>query len=492
MFDSAESEQPLSEADYREQSAALRQALLAAQYRLLENRSAAVVVIVAGVDGAGKGEIINLFNEWMDPRHIQTHGFGGKTIESQQFPSLWPFWQVMPARGKICLLAGSWYTTPIVDYANKLISKTTWQDALDEVQHLEEMLHHERVIVIKLWFHLSQKAQKKRLIDLEKNPKTRWRVTETDWQRYRHYRRFRTVSEHSVSATHTATTPWHIIDGSCPRYRAILAGNALLSALTATHSTTAQHTAISSLSKTPLSPHPLAALDYTQKMERADYEHQLELWQGRLNLLTRDPRFSKKSLVVVFEGQDAAGKGGAIRCLTAALDARQYQVIPISAPTEEERHHPWLWRFWRRLPKYGHITLFDRSWYGRVLVEVIERFITPADQQRAYTEINDFENQLLKNGTLVIKFWLAITRDEQLKRFREREQVAFQNHKLTPEDWRNRRQWKAYDAAIAEMVQHTHTPACPWVLIPSNDVEHARIEVLKTLCMRLEAHLNRR
>ena len=168
---------------------------------------------------------------------------------------------------------------------------------------------------------------------------------------------------------------------------------------------------------------------------------------------------------------------------------RQEWTVPA---TEEERHHPWLWRFWRRLPKYGHITLFDRSWYGRVLVEVIERFITPADQQRAYTEINDFENQLLKNGTLVIKFWLAITRDEQLKRFREREQVAFQNHKLTPEDWRNRRQWKAYDAAIAEMVQHTHTPACPWVLIPSNDVEHARIEVLKTLCMRLEAHLNRR
>ncbi|HET8732015.1 MAG TPA: polyphosphate:AMP phosphotransferase [Moraxellaceae bacterium] len=490
MFETAETGQRVSPEDYAEQEPRLRDALLAAQYRLLDHRGFPVVILVAGVDGAGKGETVNLFNEWMDPRHISTHGFGPPSQDERQHPPMRRFWDVLPPRGRMGMLFGSWYTAPIVDRALGNIPPGTFRQQIDEIVRFERMLATEGTLLLKLWFHLSKRDQRHRLNDLERDPLTRWRVSESDWNNFQRYDRFRRISAEALTATSTDSAPWHLIDGSCPRHRSLAAGGLLLEQLTRRLDATSTRVAPSP-TRASRSPDKLAALDYDAHLSQPDYEQQLELWQGRLNRLIRDPRFANRSLVVVFEGQDAAGKGGAIRRLTGALDARHYQVIPVSAPSAEERDQPWLWRFWRRLPRRGHVAIFDRSWYGRVLVERVEKFCTPTDWERAYDEINDFEQQLVAHGTVVAKFFLAITKDEQLRRFRERASVSHQNYKLTPEDWRNRRQWRAYEGAINDMVARTGTDASPWTLVAANDVEHARIAVLRTLCERLQDAIDR-
>ncbi len=233
----------------------------------------------------------------------------------------------------------------------------------------------------------------------------------------------------------------------------------------------------------------LSSLDYDRRMTRKDYVRKLEKYQGELNLLTRHKKFRQKSIVIVFEGADAAGKGGSIRRITGALDARQYQVKPVAAPTEDERAQPYLWRFWRSLPRRGRVTIFDRSWYGRVLVERVEKFCSEEDWMRAYHEINDFEEQIIEAGGIVTKFWLTITKDEQLRRFREREKTPFKTFKITAEDWRNRKKWNDYENAVCDMVERTSNADAPWVLVPANDKYSARIQVLKTLCERIEAAL---
>lgn len=491
MFEAAEVGHCISKEEYKAEEPLLRQALLEAQYRLLDAARLPVIIVVGGVDGAGKGETVNLFNEWMDPRHIITCGFSEPTDEESQRPRMWRYWQVLPPKGRIGMFFGSWYTDPIVGRVAGKTSESALTHSLEEICDFESMLCTEGTVLVKLWFHLSADAQKKRLEELESDPKTRWRVTATDWERFKHYKDFRKVSESALSTTSTAAAPWHIIDGSCPYYRSLTAGRLLLEALT---QALAEKTgAAPATPEKDIAPAPaiLRTLDYTLKMKRKEYEHELEIWQGRLNLLTREKGFQKKSLVLVFEGQDAAGKGGAIRRITAALDARQYQVVPVAAPNEEERAQPWLWRFWRRLPRRSHITIFDRSWYGRVLVERVEKFATTADWQRAFHEINGFEEQLVEHDIIVVKFWLAITKEEQLTRFREREDVAFKNHKITPEDWRNREQWDAYELAVNDMVAQTSRKNAPWTLVPSDDVEYARIMVLKTICANLEKALKK-
>jgi AMP-polyphosphate phosphotransferase len=491
MFEAAESGQEIAREDYKTRAAELRAALLRAQYATLDAARFPVIIIVGGVDGAGKGETANLFNEWMDPRHISTFGFGPPSDEERQRPPMWRFWQALPPKGRSAMFIGSWYTQPIVAGATGKMAESALGHEIAEINALETLLENAGVVLVKLWFHLSESAQKKRLEELQADEKTRWRVSETDWERFKNYKNFHKISEIVLRATHSVAAPWHIIDGSAPRARSLRAGELLLNAL---QQRLLQKPAEESTSAHALPPAPavLRGLDYSLKMKRKEYEEQLEIWQGRLNLLTREKDFSKKSLVLVFEGQDAAGKGGAIRRITAALDARQYHVIPVSAPSEEERAQPWIWRFWRRLPRHAHIAIFDRSWYGRVLVERVENFASPAEWQRAYEEINHFEEQLTTNDCIVVKFWLAVTKEEQLKRFKEREEVAFKNHKITPDDWRNRERWDDYELAVNDMVAYTSTNNAPWTLVPSDDVEYARIMVLKTICAALEKEVGKK
>jgi polyphosphate kinase 2 (PPK2 family) len=225
----------------------------------------------------------------------------------------------------------------------------------------------------------------------------------------------------------------------------------------------------------------IRALKLDQPMAKSTYKGELSEAQEKLNALSRDPKFKSIAVVAVFEGNDAAGKGGAIQRVTSALDARVYRTISIAAPTEEEAARPYLWRFWRHIPRRGHLTLFDRSWYGRVLVERVEGFASEPDWMRAYSEINDFEQSLVRHRIVVVKFWLAISKEEQLRRFRERQKVSFKRFKITPEDWRNRKKWGAYESAVCDMVDRTSTRIAPWTLVEANNKYHARIKVLKTL-----------
>ena len=492
MFESAEVGHRIPKDEYRAREAKLREDLLKAQYDLLGDPRFPVIIIIGGVDGAGKGETVNLLNEWMDPRHIVTCSFGELSDEEAERPPMWRFWRALPPKGRIGILFGSWYTAPIV---NRVIGKAkaaALTQSIERICHFERMLAAEGALILKFWFHLSKDAQKARLKALEKNAKTRWRVTDTDWQRFKVYDRFREVSELTVRETSTGEAPWFIVEGTDPNYRYLTVGTLLLEALNKRLAD--KNGKLSSFRPAPLEPvldkhNVLNALDYKQALTRKEYEKQLEKYQGRLNLLTRDPRFSGKSLIAVFEGQDAAGKGSSIRRITGALDARHYQVIPVAAPTEEERAQPYMWRFWRHLPRKGRVTIFDRSWYGRVLVERVEKFCSEQDWMRAYSEINDFEEQLVCNGAILVKFWVAITKEEQLKRFRERQKIVFKQFKITEEDWRNRKKWGDYERAVCDMVERTSTAHAPWNVIPANDKLFARIAMLRTLCEQVEQSL---
>jgi polyphosphate kinase 2 (PPK2 family) len=220
-----------------------------------------------------------------------------------------------------------------------------------------------------------------------------------------------------------------------------------------------------------------------------DYEEKRDKWLGRLNLAVRSAQKAGRSIVFVFEGWDAAGKGGAIRRLASAIDARDFRVHAVAKPTEEEYAHHYLWRFWRHLPRDGLVTIFDRSWYGRVLVERLEGFCRPDEWRRAFSELNDFEKQLTDHGTIVVKFWMHISRAEQLARFRAREVTAYKQHKINAEDWRNRRKWDAYEVAVGDMLALTDTANAPWHLIPANNKRYARLHILRTACRQIESVL---
>lgn len=493
MFESADLEHVIDKATYQREEPKLRAALLNAQYDLAENGKFPVLIVIGGVDGAGKGETVALLNEWMDPRHIHTHAFPEPSDEERERPPMWRFWRALPPKGKIGILFGAWHTEPLVRRALGQSSRAEVDQAIARINRFEKMLADEGTLILKFWFHLSKAQQKQRLRALEKDPETRWRVTKADWQRFKRYDDFRRVSEHFLRQTSTAEGPWIVVPGADPCYRSLTVGRQLLAAMRERldgKPAPARERAVPpvpALDKTSV----LRSLDLDQSLAKKVYEKALEKWQGRLNLLSRDPRFRQHAAVLVFEGNDAAGKGGAIRRITAALDARQYQGIPIAAPTSEERAQPYLWRFWRHIPRRGRFAIFDRSWYGRVLVERVEGFCGEADWMRAYPEINDFESQLVRSGIVLVKFWLAISKAEQYQRFKAREQIEFKRFKITAEDWRNRKKWDAYEAAVCDMVDRTSTDIAPWTLVEANDKYFARIKILKTVCGALEAALKK-
>ncbi|MDP3424062.1 MAG: polyphosphate:AMP phosphotransferase [Burkholderiaceae bacterium] len=498
MFESAEIGHTMDRKAYKNAEPALREALLQAQFKLLEAGHRAVVVLINGVDGAGKGETANLFNEWMDPRHIRTEAFAARPGDQADNgrPAMWRFWQVLPPKGHVGILFGNWYTDPIVQHAMEPDKKGRFQARLEEIRAFERMLTDEGVILLKLWFHMSRDGVRNRLKALEKDPKTAWRVTPADWERLEHYSAFVQSSSKALRKTSTGDAPWLVIDGSDPAYRSITAGQHLLAALQlgtqpAADAPTSHHAA-------PQAPPPLDgrslldSFDYHRTLVRKDYRDQLELLQGRLNGLLRAPELKKRSLVLVFEGMDAAGKGSTIRRITQAMDARHYRVVPVAAPNEAERAQPYLWRFWRYLPRWQHTIIFDRSWYGRVLVERVEGFCSESAWIRAYDEINAFEEQQTEAGALVVKFWLAITPEEQLKRFEARQATPHKLYKITPDDWRNRDKWPLYARAVDDMIDRTSTDIAPWHIVASDCKLWSRVEVLRLLCERLEAAVQHR
>jgi len=493
MFESAELGHKVSKSIYKKETAVLREALLNIQHDLAENKSFPVIIIIAGVDGAGKGETANLLNEWMDPRRIHTHAFGPPTIHELQRSPMWRFWQALPPKGDIGIFFGSWYSDPLISKVNAKPLKNGLDNSLEDIVSFERMLTDEGSLVIKLWLHLSKDKQKARIKSLLKNPKTRWRVNDLDLKHLKFYDKFRSVASDVLQETSTANAPWVVIEGFDANYRNLMVGKHVLESIKTFLTEPGKKprkAAAPALLKPVDQLRIVDALDLRHSISKAEYIMKLEEYQGRLNCLTRHKNFKKLSMIIVFEGADAAGKGGSIRRITQAIDARKYSIVPIAAPTDEECAQPYLWRFWRHIPDYGKLTIFDRSWYGRVLVERVEGFCSEQDWMRAYAEISEFEEQLIRNNTLLIKFWLQISPEEQLKRFEYRQKIAFKRFKITEEDWRNREKWDDYQSAVSDIIDRTSTAIAPWTMVEANDKNFARIKILHTICARLEEKLN--
>ena len=491
MFESAEIGNKVDKEAFAKEVPALREGLLNVQRDLLSAK-VPLILIIGGNEGAGKGELVNLLNEWMDPRGIQTHAMWTPSDEERERPRFWRFWRILPPKGKIGIFFGSWYTDPIIDRVYKRIDDDRFNIELERIRQFERMLVDEGALILKFWLHLSKKDQKERLQELEKDPLTKWRVTKLDWKFFKKYDRFRKISESAVKETSTGDVPWHIVEAVDRRYRHLTVAKTILEAVNDRLKLKSAASAQSHTKPLLLSPkktNVINQLDLTRSLDRKEYETKLLKYQGKLNTLTRKLREDRQSMILVFEGNDAAGKGGSIRRTIQGMDARVYHIIQIAAPTEEERAQPYLWRFWRHLPRTGRVTIFDRSWYGRVLVERIEGFCAENDWKRAYNEINEFEQQLTDFGIIVLKFWLSISKSEQLRRFKERETIAYKQYKITEEDWRNRKKWGAYEAAVCDMVEQTSVKMAPWILVEANDKKYARLKILRTICDRLEKEL---
>ncbi|MGC4011104.1 MAG: polyphosphate:AMP phosphotransferase [Pseudomonas sp.] len=494
MFESAEIGHSIDKETYEKEVAVLREALLEAQYELKQQARFPVIILINGIEGAGKGETVKLLNEWMDPRLIRVESFLQPTDEELSRPPQWRFWRRLPPKGTTGIFFGNWYSQMLYARVTGDIKDSQLDGLIGDAERFERMYSDEGALIFKFWFHLSKKQLKERLKALESDPSRSWQLSEVDWKQSEFYDKFVRYGERVLRRTSRDYAPWYIVEGSDERYRSLTVGRTILESLQAAlrrkdRPTPQPHAAplVSSLDNKGL----LDALDLSLSLDKDQYKEQLAKEQARLATLMRDKRFRSHSLIAVFEGNDAAGKGGAIRRVTDALDPRQYRIVPIAAPTEEERAQPYLWRFWRHIPARRQFTIFDRSWYGRVLVERVEGFASDADWLRAYAEINDFEEQLANYNIVLVKFWLSIDQETQLERFKERESIPFKRFKITEEDWRNRDKWDLYVDAVGDMVDRTSTEIAPWTLIEANDKRYARVKVLKTINDALEAAYGR-
>lgn len=503
MFEAIELDHKVSKADFAEAEVELRTRLLAVQ-RELRRAEVPVVILVNGVEGAGKSEVTNRLSAWLDTRGLVTHTFWSETDEERESPGHWRFWKRLPARGQIAVFFGSWYTYPIVERAFERMDEHVFLRAMNRINDLERLLTLDGMLVIKLWFHLSKADQNKRLTKLAKdNGRGKGSRRPTPWEKTftKRYDVFAQVAEAAIRATDSGASPWHLIESKSRRHRDLCAGRVILAACEArvaeawtsrvSDATSNAEPAQDDSAFPVLQRTILDTVDLTATITDEDYRAQLAKYQRRLGAAVWDAWGRGIASVVVFEGWDAAGKGGAIRRLTAAMDARLFRVVAIGAPTEEERAYNYLWRFWKHVPRDGYLRIFDRSWYGRVLVERVEGFATPAEWRRAYREITHFEGQLTEHGVVVTKLWLHLSQDEQLRRFEERQQTPWKQFKITDEDWRNRDKWDAYAGAVGDMVARTSTTDAPWIIIPGNDKRLARVEVVKAVAKRLEAALAR-
>ena len=469
---------------------ALREELLEAQFELRTLQHGSVLLLISGNDFAGKAEIIHSFYEWLDNRYLNTRAFALPKGVERRMPRLWRYWRTLPPTGELGFYLGSWYHQPLMRLSRGQLSIPRFTAQMQQILRFERLLNDEGIILVKIWLHLTDDQQGKRQrIDPALLEQT---VAMREWGDFSaaDYEKVREGARLMTELTSTLGAPWIRVPATDPHERDQRIGQIVLEAMR------------QRLASEP-SPRPvygwqaaqrdyLGQLDYSLALDKDDYQEQLHTWQARLRELIQHPRFARRSLLLVFEGSDAAGKGGTIRRITQCLDPRILRVHGTSAPTDEERRMPYLWRFWRRIPAPGNVVVFDRSYYGRVLVERVEGFCDAPDWQRAYGEINDFEQQLSDSGTLVIKFWLAITEEEQLKRFKAREQSPVKRYKLTDEDWRNRKRWPDYAQAMNDMVEHSSTRHAPWHLIPAENKRYARIQALRIVCETLADALKER
>jgi polyphosphate:AMP phosphotransferase len=496
MFEATKVGRSVSKEDFKEQQEGLRTQLLEVQRQLAQSNTA-VAVIVSGVEAAGKGEVVNRLNEWLDTRGVQTFAFWDESDEERERPRYWRFWRTLPPRGSLAILFGGWYLAPIEHRFHDVCNDAELDAELNRIVDFERMLIQDGALIVKFWCHLSEKDQKRRLKELSRDDRSRWKMLPDKSKFSEHYSKFEAVAERVIRHTDRGIAPWYLIEAQDRRYRDLTIGKTLLHAVRTRLGEAVPTEPPPTLGTVDLPDVPSAQitlldhLDMTQTLPREYYGDELARLQQMINELAWQAYKQKRTTVVVFEGMDAGGKGGAIRRVTSAIDARLYRSISVAAPTDEEKAQHYLWRFWRHIPRAGYLCFYDRSWYGRLLVERVEGFAKDAEWRRAYAEINQFEEQLAESGVILLKFWLQVTQDEQLRRFQERESVPYKRYKITREDWRNREKWPQYKVAINEMVARTSTDSAAWTLVEGDDKPFARIKVLRTLCQGLKEGLQR-
>ena len=493
MFDSLNLDHEVEKDVFDAEEPGLRGRLIEAQYRLLGSDVPAIVVL-GGVDALGRSDAAKQILSWMDSRHIRPFASMGPTDEEADRPRMWRYWRALPRKGRLGLFLNSWYDRPMLDYFLGHLSEEKFTHQINEILRFEQLLAQEGALILKFMLVLPKdqhrKATKKRASN-----HVAWKTSEEEQaiahEFFRRYDHAMQILDELLAATSTSHAPWHPIASADSHYRDLTVGRTLAESLERCLDlrTPAALEAVVGTAPNPDAPNVLDALDLTKTLPKGTYKKDLKKEQHRLTALTLGKKFEKRSLVIVFEGTDAAGKGGAVRRVVQALDPRMMRVIPIAAPSDEEKDQPYLWRFWRYVPRQGNITLYDRSWYGRVLVERVEKLTPEGDWRRAYEEIRHFESELTDYGVVIVKFWLSIDKDVQLRRFKERETVSYKRHKITEDDWRNRANWDAYRHAVHDMVDFTGTRHAPWTLVEANDKYFARVKILKTINDRLEDEL---
>lgn len=467
-----------------------------------------VIVVFEGWDASGKGDSIGCLTYPMDPRGFKVHTTQEPNEEERYRPFLWRFSTRLPSRGDFVFFDRSWYRRLLEERVDGEIKGRDVKAVAAEIRDFERGLIDDGAVLVKFWLHISKKEQARRFKKIEADRYQRWRVTQADWKRHRNYKKYERAACQMLERTGTPDAPWHPIEATDQKHRRVQVFEVLLGVLRkelkargsrrplgvkappsgkAAESADAKSgkTRIPATVKAPI----LDRVDLGKRLARPEYEKSLDTLQSRLRDLGLECYRQRLSVVIVYEGWDASGKGGNIKRLTQELDPRGYEVTSIAAPDETEKAHHYLWRFWRQLPKAGHIGIFDRSWYGRVLVERVEGFASEAEWRRAYREINEFERQIAEFGAVIVKFWIHLSPEEQLRRFRERESTAYKMYKITAEDWRNRAKWNPYKKAVAEMVERTSTTHAPWTIVEGEDKLWARVKTLTTVVSALESRL---
>jgi AMP-polyphosphate phosphotransferase len=493
----------LDRASYEQVFRPLRDRLSLLQREIFE-KQVPVIVLFEGWDAAGKGDCIEKLVGRIDPRGYEVHFIQDPSEEEELRPFLWRFWRRLPARGDMAIFDRSWYQRVLSDRVDGRASRGVWQRSYEEINQFERMLAEDGTLIVKFWLHISRGEQRRRFRRMERSEYEAFRVTRKDWKAHRRYRRYCQAIEDMLERTSTPWAPWAVVPATDRRYVRVKVFETLADALQRaldvrpaagarpkTRGKTAAR--IASPRRRALAPAlgrtVLDEADLSRKLTDERYEIELARWQKRLREAEYACYQRGIPVVVVYEGWDAAGKGGSIRRVIGGMDPRGYAVIPISAPRGADAAHHYLWRFWNAIPRAGHIAIFDRSWYGRVLVERVEGYCTEEAWRRAYHEINEFERSLHHFGAVIVKFWLHVSKGTQLRRFEDRERTASKRYKITQEDWRNREKWELYRAAVHDMVTQTSTTYAPWTIVEADDKNWARVRSVRAVAEAMASRL---
>ncbi len=459
--------------------------------RRLKGKGVPVLILLEGWEGTRKGGLVNELLLTLDPRGYRFHA--PKRHRDGGYPFMIPYLELTPPAGMITVLSGGWYDEVLLKRMGRGGEKMDYAPVFRDICAFERQLADSGVVVLKFFCHIDRKEQKRRLKERDSDPDFAWSVTEEDWGENRRYDDFLFCAEDMLSSTGTEDAPWTIVaatDFQFAAWKILSTVERVLEGALSAPPRSGGDSVIGGVQyeRSAL----LASMEPEGDMDDEEYDVRLDELQDDLRSLEVRMFREKLPVVLLFEGVDAAGKGGAIRRVARSLYPMNYTVYPTGAPNDWEKSHHYLWRFWRSLPMDGHMAIFDRSWYGRVLVERVENLCTPEEWQRAYREINEMERHLADYGTVLLKFWLQIDQEEQLKRFESRKDDPYRSWKLTPDDWRNRGKWDEYQTAAGEMLLRTSTSYAPWTVVATNSKKLARVRILTAVGEAIRRALGRK